>query len=716
MTRLRSVLGLVATLLAVFTVVTPVQAADNSNQYVSKIELAHGLIVRYQNGVAPIASDGSPTGANAVRAELLAGYGLGQDLYTLDFINDVSYSDALTYAAQLRQDPRVAFVNINRIIGRTALDAKTISIRAAITPASAVQSLKVADVWNKDLPGVPRVQLTWKAPTSLFGAKLSNYLVEYSADSGKSWTRIITGTSTKYLVAAGISAGTKYSFRVRAVTKATKLTKVNGVAKLVTSSQIGSASKIAALTPTTVPQAPVLNPVDSTTPGALLVSWKQQTAAQRGGLPVTYLVTATADGQAELSCQTTSTSCALAGAVASATYKISLVAKNSRGQVSADQTANTVPTKIEPMFGSQWYLSAATGINVQKAWSYTKGSPSVVVAVIDSGITKHPDLDSQQVPGYDFVSNGTRSCSYSNSGDRDGWDSDPSDPGDFYTDNTGFHSSSWHGTHVSGIIAAAQNDYGISGIAPNVKLQPIRALGPDGGCSADLIAALNWAAGLPVPNVPANKTPAKVINLSMGTSNASSCDYAANAGSLASTGGALAALKKAGVTTITAAGNSNTDANDSYPGNCYPTINVGATGISQDRAWYSNYTVQTNADGAGVGVDISAPGGDDRDSATAPAGTKGKILSDLNDGLREPGNPTFGLEEGTSMAAPVVAGVVALLYSIKPTITFDQVFEVLKNSVTKFKPGGDCASATITRCGVGIVNAGNAVEFLVTHG
>jgi hypothetical protein len=162
------------------------------------------------------------------------------------------------------------------------------------------------------------------------------------------------------------------------------------------------------------------------------------------------------------------------------------------------------------MFASQWYLNATQGINAPKAWTYTKGSPSVVVAVIDSGITKHPDLDSQLVAGYDFVSNNTRTCSYSNSGDGDGWDADPSDPGDYYTDNTGFNASSWHGTHVAGIIAAAQNDYGISGIAPGVKIQPSRALGPDGGCSADLIAALNWAAGLPVPNTPANKTPAKV--------------------------------------------------------------------------------------------------------------------------------------------------------------------------------------------------------------
>ncbi|MFM6977554.1 MAG: S8 family serine peptidase [Micrococcales bacterium] len=702
MTRLRSLLGLVAALVAVFTVVTPVQAADNANSYVSKIELAHGLIVRYQAGVSPIALDGLPTGANAVRTELSAGYGLGQDLYTVDFANDVSYSDALTYAAQLRQDPRVAFVNINRIIGRTSLDTKIITIRNAITPATAVQALKVSDAWSAGLPGVPRVQLTWKAPKSLFGAKLAYYAIEYSSDAGKSWLRVNGTTATKYILSTKISAGTKYSYRVRAVTK------VGSAAKL------GAASASATFLATAAPQSPTLTSTSVIASTSPVVTWLAQTLSQRGGLPVIYTATARADGQSDVVCQSTSTTCTLVGLVASANYKVTLVAKNSRGEATGVNSVTSA--QLEPMFGSQWYLSATTGVNVQKAWGYTKGSPSVVVAVIDSGITKHPDLDSQLVAGYDFVSNGTRSCSFSKSGDGDGWDSDPSDPGDYYTDNTGFHASSWHGTHVAGIIAAAQNDYGISGIAPNAKIQPIRALGPDGGCSADLIAALNWAAGLSVPNAPINKTPAKVINLSMGTSNASSCDYSANAGSLASTGGALAALKAAGVTTITAAGNSNTDANDSYPGNCFPTINVGATGISQDRSWYSNYTVITNSEGAGVGVDISAPGGDDRDSATAPAGTKGKILSDLNDGQREPGNPTFGLEEGTSMAAPVVAGVVALLYSVKPNITFDQVYEVLKNSVTKFKPGGDCASATITRCGVGIVNAGNALEYLVTHG
>lgn len=702
MTRLRTALGLVAALLAVFTAVSPVHAQDSSDTYVSRVELAHGLIVKYRSDVDPIAFDGLPTGANAIRTEVLAGYGLGKDLFTVDFAEDIAYSQALVYAAQLRQDPRVEFVNINRIIGRTSVTGKMQIARNAITSASPAQSLRVVDAWLKDLPAVPRVKLSWKAPKSTFGARITGYAVEYSGDAGKTWRRITTGNVTSFVLASGIQAGQKYSFRVRAITK------------LGSSSKVGTASSVVTFSATSAPQPPTLVSAASITATNPLITWKPQTLSQRGGLPVTYSVSAKAEGLSDVTCQSSGTSCTLTGLDLSATYTIVLVAKNSRGEALGTNKLSLL--KPEPMFGSQWYLSANNGINVEKAWAYTKGSPTVVVAVIDSGITKHPDLDSQTIAGYDFVSNGTRSCSYSNSGDGDGWDPDPSDPGDAYTDNTGFHSSSWHGTHVAGIIGAAQNDYGISGIAPNVKIQPIRALGPDGGCSADLIAALNWAGGFQVPNVPLNKTPAKVINLSMGTSNASSCDNFTSAGPLGSTGGALAALKKAGITTITAAGNSNTDANDSYPGNCYPTINVGATGISQDRAWYSNFTVLTNSEGAGVGVDISAPGGDDRDAATAPAGTKGKILSSVNDGERSPGNPTFGLEEGTSMAAPMVSGVVALLYSIKPNITFDQVYEVLRNSVSKFKPGGDCASATITRCGVGIVNAGNAVEYLVKNG
>jgi serine protease len=237
-------------------------------------------------------------------------------------------------------------------------------------------------------------------------------------------------------------------------------------------------------------------------------------------------------------------------------------------------------------------------------------------------------------------------------------------------------------------------------------------MGADGGTSADLIAAINWAAGLSVPGVPDNPTPAKVINMSMGTSGISICDDIASGGRLGSTGQALKAARAAGVTTITAAGNFNTDARFSYPGNCFPTINVGATGFSGDRAWYSNFTAP-NAQG--VGVDISAPGGDDRDQSQTPPSTEGQLVSTFNDGQSKPGNPTYAIEEGTSMAAPVVSGIVALLYSIKPTLTFDEAWNIISKTVKPFKPGGQCATSTTGMCGIGIVNAGAAVEFLIAQ-
>lgn len=687
MTRWHAFTGFLAAVLTAFVALTPVQAANAQ----PSIELAAGLLVKYRDGVSPIAPDGSPTAANAVRTRLSVGNNLGQGLFSVDFEEEVGYAAAQIFADQLKQDPRVDSVSINRIFGRTAFSQKMLpTFKTAITAASAVQSLRVTDAWNKDLPGLPRVKLTWKAPKSLYGAKISYYVVEYSTNGGKNWSRFTGTNQPSYLAYTGVTAGVKYSYRVRAVTK------------LGTALKLGAPSTSATFVATSAPQSPVLTSKATVTNTESIVTWQSQTVAQRGGLAVSYTVTARATGAADVSCKATTNSCELVGLVAGTNYQVSLVATNSRGSTAA---ANAVSSaKLDPMFASQWYLSETTGINVHKAWQYTKGSPNVVVAVLDTGITAHPDLDSQVLKGYDFVSATSRTCGAGVTNDNDGWDADASDPGDY----NGTENSSWHGTHVSGIIAAAQNDYGIVGVAPNVKILPIRVLGPSGGCESDLIAGLQWAAGIHIDGVPDNKTPANVINLSMGNKTASPCGSA--------TSNVLLQIKQLGITTITAAGNDNMDATYSYPGSCYPTINVGATGISGDRSYYSNYTVQTTTDGSGIGVDISAPGGDDRDSASAPAGTKGQIISDYNDGTRGPGAPTFALEEGTSMAAPIVAGIVALLYSIKPTITFEQVFEVLKNSATKFKAGGDCATAAVPKCGVGIVNAGNAIEYLVTHG
>lgn len=689
MMRFRGAAALLLAIVSAIGFFAPARAATGETPPV-ETSTAAGLIIKYVDGVSAIAPDGFATGANAAKTVLTVGNELGDGLVTADFETELSYARASEIAEALAQDPRVELVSINRVFQPASLAAASSTALAALKAASAVQSLKVVDAFTSKAPTLASVRLTWKAPKSLFGAKITGYVVEYSSTAGKSWTSIKRGTSLSYTMNTGLEAGTKYSFRVRAITK------------LGSASKTGAASSVAVVTPTTAPQAPILASGNVVT-SSLNPTWVQQTLAQQGGLPTTYTATATAEGLPAVSCTTISNTCAFTGLAAGVNYSLSLTATNKRGSVNA-------VTEFKPadeFYSSQWHLFAEYGINLPKAWNYTRGTKATIVAVIDSGITKHPDLDSQLVPGYDFVSNKTRS------NDGDGWDADPSDPGDYYTDSRGnFVESSWHGTHVAGIIAAASNTIGITGVAPGIMIQPIRAMGSDGGTSADLIAAINWAAGLSVPGVPNNPTPAKVINMSMGTSGVSVCDDLPAAGRLGSTGQALKAAKAAGVTSITAAGNFNTDARFSYPGNCYPTINVGATGYSGDRAWYSNYTVPS---AQGVGVDISAPGGDDRDQASTPPSTEGQLLSTFNDGQSKPGNPTYAIEEGTSMAAPVVSGIVALLYSIKPTLTFDDAWAILSKTVKPFKPGGQCATSTTGMCGIGIVNAGAAVELLISQ-
>lgn len=689
MKRFRGVAALLLALVASIGLVSPATASQ-SGDLPTETGTAVGLIIKYRAGIDAVAADGLATGSNAAKTDLTFGHALGDNLYTADFVGNLPISKARQVASALQQDPRIEFVSVNHNFSAASIAKGGRAALAAIKSATAVQSLKAVDAFNKAAPTTASVRLTWKAPKSLFGAKITGYIVEYSSTAGKSWTAIKRGTALSYTMTSVLEAGTNYSFRVKAVTT------------LKSASKAGAASAVVKVRPTTAPQAPILASGNVVT-SVLNPSWIQQSLAQQGGLPVTYTATASAEGLPNATCTTISNTCVFTGLSAGVNYKLALVATNSRGSVSA-------VTEFKPAdeyYSSQWHLFAEYGINLPKAWNYTRGSKSVVVAVIDSGITSHPDLDSQVVSGYDFVSNKARS------NDGDGWDADPSDPGDFYTDARGnFVESSWHGTHVAGIVAAASNTIGVTGVAPNVMIQPVRAMGSDGGTSADLIAAINWAAGLSVPGVPNNPTPAKVINLSMGTSGISICDDIPSGGRLGSTGQALKAAKAAGVTTISAAGNFNTDARFSYPGNCFPTINVGATGFSGDRAWYSNYTMP-NAQG--VGVDISAPGGDDRDQSQTPARTEGQLLSTFNDGQSKPGSATYAIEEGTSMAAPVVSGIVALLYSIKPTLTFDEAWALLSKTVKPFKPGGQCATSTTGMCGIGIVNAGAAVELLISQ-
>ncbi len=687
MAKFRGVAIWIALLTLVGSSVAPASAATVASQF-SATAKAAGLIVKYRKGVLPLAPNGDPTAANAAGVTLKFDSLLDTNTYVLNFVDQLSADEAQAVADRMAQDPRVAAVELNTVIHAEGFAPHAAT--SAIKAASAVTGLTVKDAWSASAPTAANVALSWKAPSSLYGAKLSGYQIDYSADGFTTTKTVAVSTKTSSTISS-LVAGVKYSFRVRAITK------------VGSASKIGTASAVRSISLTSAPVAPVITTGAVATALEPTVSWLPQSISDQGGLSVSYTVTATPSLGSAVTCTTISSSCTLAGLVGATSYVIEVVATNARGATHA----STQFTPADEFYSKQWYLNSTYGINAPSAWAVTLGSSDVVVAVLDGGIANHPQLAGRMVPGYDFVSD------VASANDGDGPDPDASDPGNWtYDRNNNLIPSDWHGTHVAGIIAAAADKVGTIGIAPNVRIQSVRVLGSTGGTRADLIRGINWAAGLSVPGYPANPTPAKVLNLSLGTDGTSMCDNIPTQSRLYSTAQALAAAKAAGVTTITAAGNSGSDARYSYPGNCYPTINVGATGYSGDRAYYSNIT-EPNAQN--VGVDISAPGGDDKDNAGAAQSTGGLIFSLWNTGTTVPGDPTYGTMEGTSMATPVVAGVVALLYSIKPSITFDEVWTVLSSTVSKFKPGGQCATSTSQECGVGIVNAGNAVAYLKTH-
>ena len=334
----------------------------------------------------------------------------------------------------------------------------------------------------------------------------------------------------------------------------------------------------------------------------------------------------------------------------------------------------------DPMFAQQWhYHESAGGINLPTAWNITTGSASVVVAVIDTGIRPHADLAGRVLPGYDFISNVTTA------NDGNGRDADSSDPGDYGCNGS---NSSWHGTHVAGTIGAASNNSsGVSGINWGSRILPLRVLGVCGGYTSDIVDALRWAAGIAIPNVPLNTTPARVANLSLG---------GANGGCSATFQNAVNDVIARGMVVVVSAGNSNADAATFEPASCNGVVAVAATGRSGNKASYSNF---------GSKVAIAAPGG---------SGSNG-VLSTLNAGLTSPGADAYASYQGTSMAAPHVSGTASLMLSANPALTSAQVVQLLKSSARQFPvgTGSDCSTAT---CGAGIVDAGAAVAAALAAG
>ncbi len=354
-------------------------------------------------------------------------------------------------------------------------------------------------------------------------------------------------------------------------------------------------------------------------------------------------------------------------------------------------------TPNDPLYVNQWHSMVPSpsnqgGANLPDAWSITEGNPSVTVAVLDTGYRQHADLG-EVLPGYDFISD------VQMANDGDGRDSDAQDPGDWTlanecATNTPAESSDWHGTHVAGTIAALiNNNIGVAGVAPNVHLLPVRVLGKCGGYTSDIVDAMRWAAGIPVTGVPANPYPALVLNMSLGASGSCSATFQS----------AVADIIKLNKTIVAAAGSDGV-ASTSEPANCTGVIAVTAHAKDGDNADYANI---------GPEVAVSAPGGGcgtitSLNHACTHANSPG-VYSLFNAGTTVPANDSYTVYYGTSMAAPHVAGVAALMLSLDPLLSPAQIKSYLQSSARPHPSGTFCTRHS-GLCGTGLLDAAQALN------
>lgn len=344
----------------------------------------------------------------------------------------------------------------------------------------------------------------------------------------------------------------------------------------------------------------------------------------------------------------------------------------------------------DPRFPEQWHYRQ---INMPQAWDLAVGSSNVLVGVADTGVHPHPDLASNVRfdLGYDFVN-------LLMGMDGDGPDPDARDPG-----------GSFHGTHVAGTIAAITNNgTGVAGVAPGVRIMPIRVLGRGGGGDAfSILNGLAWAGNqsmLPGASPPGRSV--DVLNLSLGGLFPCSIQWQ----------DAINTLRSRGVIVVAAAGNDNTSRPTS-PASCSGVVSVSAVNQNADHAIYSN---------CGSTVDVAASGGEmGPESATLFApfnsatckGPRGRVapyssgvLSTHASGGAGTGFPisaNYSPMAGTSMAAPHVAGVAALMKSVHPGLTpaqFDQLLSSGQLTRDLGPPGRD------DFFGHGLIDARKAVE------
>lgn len=363
--------------------------------------------------------------------------------------------------------------------------------------------------------------------------------------------------------------------------------------------------------------------------------------------------------------------------------------------------ADLIPN--DTAFDRQWQYASPTlfpgSANLPSAWGETTGAANVVVAVIDTGVLNHRDLaprltgGTTTLAGYDFISNAL------NGNDGDGRDNDPSDTGDWVSStdtatsqfsNCSLRNSSWHGTHVAGTIGAISNNaIGVTGVDWNARLLVARTMGKCGGYLSDISDAIRWAAGETVNGV-TNPTPAHIINLSLGGTGACGFTYQ----------DAINAATARGTTVVSAAGNTNTNVSNHRPANCQNVVAVTALTQTGSKADFAN---------SGALVDIAAPGV--------------SIYSTLDGGKTTPLNDNaYASYSGSSMAAPHVSGVLALMLAANehltdgsiPAATRPSLLEQKLKAAARTFPTGTTSDCTSVTCGTGALDAYRAIMAVKT--
>ncbi len=307
-------------------------------------------------------------------------------------------------------------------------------------------------------------------------------------------------------------------------------------------------------------------------------------------------------------------------------------------------------------YDKQWHYPL---IQLPAAWDVTQGDAGLVTAVIDTGGIAHPDLDGREVAGFDFISDPQIA------NDGDGIDNDPTDVGD----GGGLNPSSFHGSHVGGTIGAeSDNGFGVSGVTWFGGIMHLRTLGVGGGTTFDILNAILYAARLPNSSgtLPAQR--ADVINMSLGGGGFSQASQ-----------DAVTDAFNAGCVVIAAAGNENSST-PSFPAAYDNVISVAAVDQQAARSPYSNFHPT---------VDIAAPGGNTGADLDGDGFVDG-VLSTIADDSQGAPEFAYSFLQGTSMAAPHVAGVAGLMLAANPALTPAQVESILISTASDLgAPGKD---------------------------